>query len=456
MRHPTTNSNDALFSTDAMMAVLSEEMFFAEMLHFEACLAAALESRTLIPPGIAKALASLTLDALDLTDLPSKTALAGNACIPFVSVLTKSVAAIDPAAAAYVHWGATSQDVIDTAHVLQWRRALNLIEADLNKLCYHLAQRTREHRNTIMPGRTWLQQAPPVTLGYKFATWLDSLHRHRERLTQMKPRVFTLQFGGAVGTLAPYKNEGKALAEEVAARLQLSVPDIPWHTQRDRIGEFAANLTLLVGTLGKIGRDVSLLMQSEVGEFSESSDPGRGGSSTMPHKRNPVSSAVLLSAATRVPALASTIFTAMIQEHERGLGGWHAEWETVPEILRLTAGALRAAITIVEEGSAFSPAMQLNLHLLKGVPMAEAVSFALGEKMGKPQAHQLIESVSRKALENHIDMLEALQSEPAITRLFSLEDLNNLLQPENYLGSTNAFIDAVLAAQDTWSSNANP
>ena len=455
MTHPKTNSNDALFSTDAMMTALGEDAFFAEMLHVEVCLATALENLSFIPSGTAKALSSLTLDSLDVSDLPAKTALAGNACIPFVNALTKSAAAVDPTAAAYVHWGATSQDIIDTAHLLQWRRALDLIETDMHKLCNHLAQRIREHRNTVMPGRTWLQQAPPITLGYKFATWLDALHRHRERLAQMKPRVFTLQFGGAVGTLAPYKHEGRVLAKDLSALLRLSLPNIPWHTQRDRIGELAFNIATLVATLGKIGRDVSLLMQSEVGEFTEASTQGRGGSSTMPHKRNPVSSAILLSAAIRVPALASTIFASMVQEHERGLGGWHAEWETIPEIFRLTAGALQAALSIVEDGSAIPSAMQHNLSLLKGVSMSESVSFALAEKIGKSQAHQLLESVCRKALETNIDMLKALKSEPAITKLFTLEELKNLLQPENYLGSTQAFIDAVLAHQDNRSSHAD-
>jgi 3-carboxy-cis,cis-muconate cycloisomerase len=451
---PKTTSNDALFSTDAMMAVLREDTFFAEMLHFEVCLASALESNALIPPGTALALSNLTLETLDLSDLPQKTSSSGNPCIPFVNALTKSVAALNPAAAAYVHWGATSQDVIDTALLMQWRRALNLIETALNNLCVHLAQRIREYRNTVMPGRTWLQQAPPVTLGYKFATWLDALHRHRERLAQMKPRVFTLQFGGAVGTLAPYRHKGKVLAENLADLLLLNTPDIPWHTQRDRIGEFASNLALLVGTLGKIGRDVSLLMQSEVGEFTEAVHSGQGGSSTMPHKRNPVSSAVLLSVAMRVPALASTIFTVMPQEHERGLGGWQAEWETIPEILRLTAGALQAAISIAEDGSAIPSAMQHNLFLLKGVPMAEAVSFALAEKIGKAEAHGLLEETVRRVLESNSDMLKALQSEPEITKHLTSEELNSLLQPENYLGSTQAFIDAVLADQDAWSTHA--
>jgi 3-carboxy-cis,cis-muconate cycloisomerase len=175
----------------------------------------------------------------------------------------------------------------------------------------------------------------------------------------------------------------------------------------------------------------------------------------MPHKRNPVSSAILLSAATRIPALASTVFAGMVQEHERGLGGWHAEWETIPEILRLTAGALHAALSIIEDGAAIPSAMQQNLNLLKGVPMAEAISLALAEKLGKAQAHQLLESVSRKTLESNSDMLEALQSEPIITRLFTRDELKNLLQPENYLGSTQAFIDAVLAHQEKRSSNAN-
>jgi 3-carboxy-cis,cis-muconate cycloisomerase len=438
-------ATDLLFSTEAMMEVLSEESFFQGMLRFEVSLSQALESAGLIPAGSSDAVARTTLGSLNLSGLAEKAALAGNVCIPFVKALTASVAAIDGEAAAYVHWGATSQDVIDTALLLQWRTALDLIEVDIRRLCAQLAVETRKYKDMVMPGRTWLQQGPPLTLGYKFATWLDALLRHLERIGQMRKRVFVLQFGGAVGTLAPYKDQGIALAQDLAARLGLCVAKIPWHTQRDRVGELAGDLALLVGTLGKVGRDVGLLMQTEVGEFLEGASEGRGSSSTMPHKRNPVSSAVLLQSAIRVPALASTIYTAMVQEHERGLGGWHAEWETMSEIFRLTAGAVKTALTIVEEGVAVPAAMRMNLERMKGVAMAEAISFALAERIGKSEAHRILERGSRRALDENISLVDGLKDEPELMQFFSEVELRRLTNPEHYLGSAGAFLDAVLA-----------
>lgn len=231
-----------------------------------------------------------------------------------------------------------------------------------------------------------------------WATWLDALHRHNQRIAQMKPRVFALQFGGAVGTLAPLGLHGRKVAERIAKRLKVEMPAVPWHTQRDRMAEMGCVLAMLVGTLGKMGRDVSLLMQSEVGEFFEPDGEGRGGSSTMPHKRNPISSAILLSAATRVPGLVAALLSAAVQEHERGLGGWHAEWETMTEVFRLAGGAMHHALGIAEGGSVDAAAMQRNLDLLGGVPMAETVSYAVAAKLGKMRAHGILEKASRRAV----------------------------------------------------------
>jgi 3-carboxy-cis,cis-muconate cycloisomerase len=246
-----------------------------------------------------------------------------------------------------------------------------------------LARLAEAHKSTLLAGRTWLQQGPPVTFGLKVAGWLDAVERHRERLKQARKQILVLQFGGAVGTLAAVGDRGLELASALARELKLDLPEVPWHSHRDRLAEVAASLGLLVGSLGKIARDISLMSQTEIDEVVEPSGPGRGGSSTMPHKRNPVGSAVILAAALRVPALVSTVLTAMVQEHERGLGGWHAEWETLPEIFRLTAGALAHTNEIVAGLEIHPEKMSQNLNVTHGLVLAEAVAFALRERLGK-------------------------------------------------------------------------
>jgi 3-carboxy-cis,cis-muconate cycloisomerase len=279
------------------------------------------------------------------------------------------------------------------------------------------------------------------------AGWLDALHRHKVRLARVRSESIALQFGGAVGTLASLGGDGFAVTEALAVELGLPAPEVPWHTQRDRIVEIATTLGALVGTLGKIARDVSLLMQTEVGEFMEPLGEGRGGSSTMPHKRNPVASAVMLSAATRVPGLVSTMLSAMVQEHERGVGGWHAEWETLTEIVRLTAGCLRCAEEIAEGAIIDAAAMQVDLDLLHGVAMAEAVAFALARRAGKAQSHRIVEEISQRALRDKISMKDAVAGEPAIQEYFTTEEVLQMLEPANYLGIHTTFIQRVLARQ---------
>jgi 3-carboxy-cis,cis-muconate cycloisomerase len=438
---------DPLFSTPAMIDVLSDRNFLRHMLAYEAALALALEEHKIIPFGVGKAIASIDAESLDLDTLAKQAFAGGNICIPFVRMLAAHVADVDSAAAAYVHWGATSQDVIDTSLILQMRSALILIEQDLELTCEGISRLIRTYRQMVMPGRTWLQQGPPVTLGLKLATWLDTLLRHQERLAQTKTRSIALQFGGAVGTLAALGDNGSAVAHTLGGLLDLEVPALPWHTQRDRIGELATTFGLLTGTLGKIARDVSLLMQTEVDEFMEPAAAGRGGSSTMPHKRNPVYSAVILAASVRVPGLVSTILSAMVQEHERSLGGWQAEWETLTEIVRLTAGALAAVKEIAVGATVNSDALRRNLDLLGGVAMAEAVSFEVARKLGKAEAHKILETVSQRAIHDGVSMQVALAQELSLREYFSLEDLERMLTPANYLGSTNDFIENVLSRQ---------
>ena len=439
---------DALFTTEKMREIFSDRGRLQGMLDFEAALARA-EARTgILSAEAAKAIAAhCRTDRLDVDALAAATALAGNPAIPLVRELTARVAASDAEAARFVHWGATSQDAMDTGLVLQLREALNAIDADLARLASALASLARKHARTPLAGRTWLQQGPPVTLGLKAAGWLSAVERHRERVGRARQSVATVQFGGAVGTLAALADRGASVAEALAAELKLTLPDLPWHAQRDRIGEVATALGLLTGTLGKIARDVSLLMQTEIAEALEPSAPGRGGSSTMPHKRNPVGSAVILAAAARVPSLVATMLGAMVQEHERGLGGWHAEWETLPEICMLTAGALARAVEIVEGLHVDAKRMAADLEVTHGLIMAEAVSMALAEHLGRQSAHELVEKACALAVREKKHLHEVLTADTRVSKHLSKAELDRALDPARYTGQAEAFVVRALAAR---------
>ena len=331
---------DPSFRSAAVVHLFRDDACLQSMLDFEAALARAEASAGIIPSSAAAAIAAkCRAELFHQENLAEAAALAGNLAIPLVKQLKQLVAADDKDAANFVHWGATSQDAIDTGLILQVREAFKLISADAARLTNDLAKLADEHRATPIVGRTWLQHAVPTTLGMKFAGWLDALHRHRERLVETQTRCLVLQFGGAVGTLAALGAQADAVSKKLVAELNLPLPSVPWHSHRDRVAEIATTMGLLSGTLGKIARDISLHMQTEIGELREPAEEGRGGSSTMPHKRNPVACAAILAATIRVPGLVSTMLGAMIQEEERGLGGWHAEWETLPEIICLTGGA---------------------------------------------------------------------------------------------------------------------
>jgi 3-carboxy-cis,cis-muconate cycloisomerase len=438
---------DPLFTTEAMRAIFSDHGRVQAMLDFEAALARAEARVGLFSPAAAAAIgAQCNARGFDIDALAAAAARAGNPAIPLVAALTERVAAHDADAARFVHWGATSQDAMDTGLVLQLRGALATLGADLTRLASALAARSAEQAQTLQAGRTWLQQGPPVTLGLKTAGALSAIARHRQRLADVRDRVATLQFGGAVGTLAALGQQGLEVAAALAEELRLALPDVPWHAQRDRLAEVATTLGLIVGTLGKLARDVSLLMQTEVGEAFEPAAPGRGGSSTMPHKRNPVGSALVLAAAVRVPALVAVMLAAMVQEHERGLGGWHAEWETLPEICTLAAGALANTIAIVE-GLEVDPArMAANLEQSRGLILAEAVAMALGAKLGRTKAHQLLEAASARAVREGKHLREVLATEAPVTAHLSPADLERLLDPRGYIGQAEQLIARALAA----------
>jgi 3-carboxy-cis,cis-muconate cycloisomerase len=436
---------DPLFTTGRMRDIFSDAGRLQRMLDFEAALARALAHAGVAPQSSVASIKAHCKSHLFSRDAIAEAAvLAGNVAIPLVKDLTALVAKSDDQAAAFVHFGATSQDVIDTGMVLQLREAFDDTEKELVQLSILLQRLTHAHKQSLVAGRTWLQQASPVTLGLKFAGWLDAVERHRERLAETRKRVEVLQFGGAVGTLAALGADGPRVAEALASELNLALPDISWHAERDRFAEVATTYGLLAGTLGKIGRDISLMSQTEIGELAEPSARGRGGSSTLPHKRNPVGCAVILSAAMRVPPLVSTMLAAMVQEHERGLGGWHAEWETLPEICTLTAGALWHLIQVLDGLEIDEDAMTRNLNATHGLLMAEAVSIALAEHIGKMSAHQLVERASHHAIDSGKSFRDVLAGEKEISQYLSADQIDGLLDAKNYTGATQAMIDRVI------------
>ena len=433
-----------------MRDLFSDHTRIQRMLDFEAALARAQARVGVIPAAAADAIEkNCTASQFDFAASTRDAELAGNLAIPLVKQLTALVAKDNTEAAKFVHWGATSQDVIDSGLVLQLRDAIDLIERGLAELARALVAQIKQHRNTLMVGRTLLQHALPITFGLKAAGWLDAVTRHRQRLNELRPRILMLQFGGAAGTLAALGSQGSTLAAALAQELNLTLPAMPWHGQRDRVAEVATVFGLMVGTLGKIARDVSLCMQTEVGELAEPSAPGRGASSTMPHKRNPIGCAAVLSAAIRAPGLVSTMLSAMAQEHERGLGGWQAEWETLPEIAILAASALNHVTAVIAGLEVEADRMTTNLNQSNGLIMAEAVAMALAPHLGKLEAQRIVEHACNKAIKESRHLRAILAEEPLIQSHVPAAELEKLMYPANYLGATQQFIDPVLAAANS-------
>ena len=438
------NLLDPLFRWDAVQELFSDRARIESMLHFESALARA-EARVGVIPSPAAGVisAKCRVDLFDINALAKSAAKAGNLAIPLVKQLTTLTAADDKQAAHFVHWGATSQDVIDTGFVLQLRKALELLESELGRLCRSVAGHVQNHRAATMAGRTWLQQAVPTTFGLKAAGWLDALSRSRVRLVALHQQAIPLQFGGAVGTLAALGDKGMAVTKALGEELRLALPDLPWHTQRDRMAEVAATLGILTGTLGKIARDISLEAQTEVAELFEPAGQGRGVSSTMPQKRNPVAAAVVLAAAQRMPGLVSTILSAMVQEQERGLGGWHAEWETIPEIVELSAGALHHLADSVEGLDVRTDRMRENLDATRGLIFAEAVQMTLANTIGLAEAHEVVAEASKRALSEGRHLRDVLASDSRINAEIPARELERLFDPDAYFGVANQFIDRV-------------
>ena len=426
------------------MAPIWDREYLQALLDVEAALAAAEAEAGLIPAScVPDILAAARAENFDAAALAGEAAGAGNLVIPLVRKLTEAVAARNPESARYVHRGATSQDIIDTAVVLRLRAASAQLVADLTSSMHAAAVLAREHVATPMPGRTWLQHASPTTFGLKAAGWLDLLGRARERITESVDRASVVQLGGAAGTLASLGNAGPAVTNSFARQLGLRVPAMPWHSQRDRLVEVAAALGIACGALGKIGRDLTLLAQSEVAEAFEKPS-GRGGSSSMPHKQNPVRAVTAISAAIRAPGLVATMIAAMPQEHERAAGGWQAEWETFSDLIRVTLESAGAIASTLGDLQLDPAAMREHLGLHGGVAMAEGLAAALMEHLGRTDAMAHVERLSRIAVRDRRPLRELASVDPDVSRWLSAEAIDRALAPENFLGSAPLFVERVL------------
>jgi 3-carboxy-cis,cis-muconate cycloisomerase len=434
----------ALFGTDAMRAVFSEEGFVQKMLDVEAALARVEARLGIIPSAAAAAItAAARVDRVSLAEIGASTQKVG---YPVVAVVKAVGRAAGGDAARYVHWGATTQDIMDSALVLQMRDGLALVEQELRRIIAALAAAARRHRDTVMAGRTHLQHALPITFGYKCAVWLMPLVDHLARLAELRPRALTLQFGGAVGTLASLGAQGRAVTEGLARELGLAAPEAPWHVARDRVVEVASFLGLVCGSLAKLATDVILLMQNEVAEVAEPHQSGRGGSSTMPQKRNPIASEYVLAAARGVHALVPMMFNAMAQDQERATGPWQSEWLAMPQIFVLSSGALMQAAALAEGLTVDAERMRRTLDAQQGLIMAEAVMMALAPKIGRDAAHHLVQQACDRAIDQKKPLVEVLAADRAVTPHLDRAALARITDPASYLGEAAAVVDRVLAA----------
>ena len=434
-----------VFSTAAMRGIWADENRVAQYLAFEAALARVQGRLGLIPAEAAEEIDRVCrIERIDMARLQSQTERAGT---PIVGLVSQINALCRDGFGEYCHWGATTQDVTDTATVLQIRASLEIVDAELTAIATALAALAQKHRLTPMAGRTHLQQAVPVSFGYKMAGLLSAVQRHRERLAQLAPRVLQLEFAGAAGTLASLPRLALETQAALAAELGLAQPVIAWHTQRDTIAEVGAFLGLVGGTLGKLSMDVKLLMQTEVGEVFEPFAPGRGASSTMPQKRNPISCTYIHAQVAVLRQHAASLMEAMVGDHERATGPWQIEWIVLPEAFCLAAGALAHSRSLVEGLEVDAERMRANLDLTHGLVVAEAVMMGLAPGMGRERAHDLVYDLCRVAIAERRALLDVLVDNAEIASLASREQLAAMCDPAAYLGQAGVMVDRVLARQ---------
>jgi 3-carboxy-cis,cis-muconate cycloisomerase len=440
---------DGVFSRGA--AATGSQAWLRAMLDTEAALARALERAGLAPAGAGGAVTAAAAGAFDAGALGRQAALSGNPVPGLVAALRR---AVPPDAADTVHRGATSQDIIDTAAMLLARGALEAIAGDLAAAADGCARLAAAHRDTLMIGRTLLQQAVPVTFGLVAAGWLTGLDEAGETVARVRAQRLAVQFGGAAGTLASLGTEGPVVARLLAGELGLALPVLPWHTDRSRIVEVAAACAVTGAALAKIARDVTLLAQSEVAEVREGGGSGgerRGGSSAMPHKQNPVAAIAILGCTRRVPGLVATLAAAAEQEFQRAAGAWHAEWEPFADVLRVTGSAASWAVDLTG-GLVVDPArMRANLDATRGLPLAERVAGLLAPALGRAAAHDLVARASAHAVAVGGTLRESLLGVPDLAGWVdgagvTSAQIDAALDPAGYLGSAGAFTDAALAA----------
>jgi 3-carboxy-cis,cis-muconate cycloisomerase len=451
MRPSSSTSEGSLFSglfaRGRVAGEVGDQAFLQAMLDVEAALARASARAGLVPAAAAEAIAArCQAGRFDAAELGVLAAAAGNPVVPLVRLLAAQLPA---EVAGHVHQGATSQDVLDTAAMLVARRALGPLLDDLAAAAGACAGLAGGHRHTLLAGRTLLQQAVPVTFGLKAAGWLVGLDETRRRLEEVAEQELAVQLGGAAGTLAAFGDRGLEVLGQLAAELDLAEPTVPWHAVRARPAALAAALGACAGVLAKLARDVALLAQTEVAEVREGGgEPGRGGSSAMPHKRNPVAAVAVAACAARAPGLVATVLGAMAQEHERAAGGWHAEWEPQRDLLRLVGSAAAWSRELLD-GLEVDPArMRANLDASGGLPMAEAVVAALTGPLGPGRARELVDEAAGRALAGGRPLREVLLEAPEVARHLGPDGLDRALDPERYLGSAQTLIDRALAAHN--------
>jgi 3-carboxy-cis,cis-muconate cycloisomerase len=432
---------DPLFSSAEVDAAVSDEAWLQAMLDFEAALAESEADAGLIPvKAAAEIAASCLAEFFDASEIGRQSVAAGNPAAPLVSAL---IDRMSMEAKEYVHLGATSQDVIDTAFSLMARRALDAILADIAVASSACATLVAKHEHTLMTARTLLQPATPTTFGFKAAAWLVSMDEAAARLEHVRNDRLAVQLGGAAGTLASLEGAGVDVAHRVAARLGLAEPVLPWHTDRTRVAELAAALGIAVGVLGKIARDVVLLAQAEVAEATEAE---HGTSSTLPQKRNPVRAVLVVAAAERAPGQVGTILAAMIQEHERAAGAWHAEWETVRDLLRIAGAASHHAGILLGSLQVDTQRMAENLDADGGLVMAENLALQLAHHVARAEAREIVRRCSEESLTRKVAFADMARRDPEIRRHLSEEQINAALDPANYLGSIDELIGRAHAA----------
>lgn len=432
-----------MFGSAAMRDVFSDQGYLQRCLDAEAALARAQACVGMIPEQAAHEITQrASVSMLDLERLKQD---CENVGYPILGLVRQLAAACTGEAGRYVHWGATTQDIMDTAVVLQMRDALALIESELRECVHLLGALARQHRDVPMPGRTHLQHALPITFGFKAAVWRAPLVRHLERLEAMRARVLVGQLGGAAGTLASLGESGLQIRAAMMRELGLGVPDITWHVSRDNLAEAVLFTGLVTGSLAKIGTDMMLMMANELAEAFEPFQHGRGASSTMPQKRNPISSELIVASAKVVRQQCALMLDAMVHDFERATGPWHAEWVAVPESFIATSGALMQTRLMLSGLSIDAERMRHNLTLTNGLIMAEAVMMKLAPVLGRQQAHDIIYDACREAADSGRGLREILAENEQISACYSQAQLEQMLDPCQYLGSAGAMIDLALA-----------